>query len=146
MKKIIISFCLFLIFPFILTGCSDGNDSLSLQKDELISDINILKSEISELETEKELVKSEIVDMKEKNGTAKYVITFEIKQTHVSLSLSKHLKDDLNKITVDIPVDKEYYESFSIGDVISNEFRMGSFIMRGSFGNWKITVADKFIV
>lgn len=146
MKKITIVFCLFLLFSFIFTGCSDENDSLVLQKDKLISDIAMLESEISNLEAEKELVKSEIVDVKEKNGTAKYVITFEIKQTHISLSIGKHLKDELNKIKVDIPVDKEYYESFSVGDVISNDFRMGSFVMRGSFGNWKITVADKFIV
>ena len=44
-----------------------------------------------------------------------------------------------------LSVDKEYYDSIKVGDVIDDSFRMGSFIFKGSFGNWNITVEDKCI-
>ena len=54
-------------------------------------------------------------------------------------------KDEMNAITIDIPVDKEYYDGVSIGTVIDNSFRTGSMVVSGSFGKWKITVKDKKI-
>ena len=120
-------------------GCSDNNEYLIEQKEELIS-------EIAELEEEKDLVKSEIAHIKEEKGIEKYIVTFRIKQTHVSLNIGTHLKDEMNQITVEIPVDREYYEAISVGDVIADEFRMGSFVLKGSFGSWKITVENKTIV
>ena len=44
-----------------------------------------------------------------------------------------------------ISVDKDYYDSVNIGDTITDDFRMGSLIMKGSFGNWDITVENKEI-
>ena len=72
-------------------------------------------------------------------------MTLEIKQTHYTLDLEQHLKDEMNEITIQIPVDKEYYDSVSVGTVIDDSFRMGSMIMKGSFGKWKVTVKDKSI-
>lgn len=90
-------------------------------------------------------IENEIIDAKVENGTAKYIITFRIKQTHFTLDIGEHLKDSMNEITIDIPVDKEYYDSLSVGDIINDEFRMGSLIMHGSFGNWKVVVDNKAI-
>lgn len=145
MKKYLKIFTV-LVFLFSLFGCSDESESMMLQKEKLLSEISGLKDEIAELQEAKKAAKLEVSNLKEENGTAKYVVTFKIKQTHVSLSISKHIKDALNEITIEIPVDKEYYESLSVGDVISDEFRIGSFVARGSFGNWKITVENKEIV
>ena len=72
-------------------------------------------------------------------------MTLEIKQTHYTIDLGQHLKDEMNEITIQIPVDKEYYDSVSVGTVIDDSFRMGSMIMKGSFGKWKVTVKDKSI-
>lgn len=104
-----------------------------------------LREEISLLQEEKSMLEKEIVDTKVENGTAKYIITFRIKQTHLTLDIGEHLKDSMNEITIEIPVDKEYYNSLSVGDVINDDFRMGSLVMHGSFGSWRITVANKEI-
>ena len=121
-----------------LTGCGDNREYLN-------AEIDGLKDEISELENQRDLLKSEIVDIKVENGTAKYIITFNIKQNHFTLDLSEHMKDEMNDISIQIPVDKDYYDSVNIGDTITDDFRMGSLIMKGSFGNWDITVENKEI-
>ena len=121
-----------------LTGCGDNREYLN-------AEIDGLKDEISELENQRDLLKSEIVDIKVENGTAKYIVTFNIKQNHFTLDLSEHMKDEMNDISIQIPVDKDYYDSVNIGDTITDDFRMGSLIMKGSFGNWDITVENKEI-
>ena len=55
------------------------------------------------------------------------------------------LKDAMNDVDITIPVSKEFYDSVSRGTVLDDSFRMGSFIWKGSIGNWKITVSDKYI-
>ncbi len=76
----------------------------------------------------------------------KYVVEFELRQSHFSLDIGKHLKDAMNKITFQLPVDKEFFDSISIGDMVLDKFRAGSAILYGSFGSWKMTVKNKFVV
>ena len=136
MKKYAI--VLIAMIAIILSGCS---------KTETVSneEITKLESEIAQLEAERDRLNEEILDTKIDNGLAKYVIAFNIKQTHFTLDLGEHLKDTMNDISIEIPVDKEYYDSVEVGDVIDDSFRMGSFIWKGSFGNWKVTVESKDI-
>ena len=121
-----------------LSGCS---------KTETVTneDVAKLESEIAQLEAERDQLNEEILNTKIDNGLAKYVITFNIKQTHFTLDIGEHLKDAMNDISIEIPVDKEYYDSVEIGDTIDDSFRVGSFIWKGSFGNWKVTVESKEI-
>lgn len=72
-----------------------------------------------------------------------YVITFEISQSHLSFDLTEHLKDAMNKLTFEVPVDVDYFNKLKIGDTVSNQFRTGSLIAKGSIGKWKIRVIDK---
>ena len=104
-----------------------------------------LESEIAQLEAERDRLNKEILDAKIDNNLAKYVIAFNIKQTHFTLDIGEHLKDAMNDISIEIPVDKEYYDSVEVGDTIDDSFRVGSFIWKGSFGNWKVTVESKDI-
>ena len=136
MKKYIV--VLLMIVSVTLSGCS---------KTETVTnkDVAKLESEIAQLEAERDRLNEEILNTKIDNGLAKYVITFNIKQSHFSLDLGEHLKDAMNDISIEIPVDKEYYDSVEVGDVIDDSFRMGSFIWKGSFGNWKVTVESKDI-
>ena len=136
MKKYVI--VLIATIAIILSGCS---------KTETVTneDIAKLESEIAQLEAERDRLNEEILNTKIDNGLAKYVITFNIKQSHFTLDLGEHLKDAMNDISIEIPVDKEYYDSVEVGDVIDDSFRMGSFIWKGSFGNWKVTVESKGI-
>ena len=134
MKRSII--VLIVMIAITLSGCS---------KTETVTneDITKLESEIAQLEAERDQLNEEILNTKIDNGLAKYVITFNIKQTHFTLDLGEHLKDAMNDISIEIPVDKEYYDSVEIGDTIDDSFRVGSFIWKGSFGNWKVTVESK---
>ena len=136
MKKYIIA--LIAMIAITLSGCS---------KTETVTneDVAKLESEIAQLEAERDLLNEEILNTKIDNGLAKYVITFNIKQTHFTLDIGEHLKDAMNDISIEIPVDKEYYDSVEVGDTIDDSFRVGSFIWKGSFGNWKVTVESKNI-
>ena len=136
MKKHVV--VLIAMIAIILSGCS---------KTETVSneEITKLESEIAQLEAERDQLNEEILNTKIDNGLAKYVITFNIKQTHFTLDIGEHLKDAMNDISIEIPVDKEYYDSVEVGDTIDDSFRVGSFIWKGSFGNWKVTVESKNI-
>ncbi len=114
-------------------------------EESLNSNIEALNSEIASLEAERNALENEVIDTKVEKGTAKYVITFNIRQVHYSLDISEHFKDMANDVSLQVPVDKEYYDSVKVGDVIDDSFRMGSFVFKGSFGSWKITVKDKSI-
>jgi len=63
-----------------------------------------------------------------------YIVEFEIKQSHFTLDISEHLKDSINKLTFEVPVDKDYYNKVRVGQEITDSFRMGSFVMKGSIG------------
>lgn len=144
MKKILI-FAMTLCFCVSLVACAPEEEILNGDIIELEEKISELKSEISNLEAERTALAGEVTDAKIENGTAKYIVTFNIKQSHFTLDLGQHLKDEMNDISIQIPVDKEYYDSVEVGDTIADDFRMGSLIFKGSFGNWDITVEDKSI-
>jgi hypothetical protein len=73
----------------------------------------------------------------------RYLLKLELRQSHFSLDLGKHLKDSMNKAKFEIPVDKEFYNSCMVGDLLLDKFREGSFWTEGSIGNWKIKVIGK---
>ena len=136
MKKIMAVIIAATMMLVLLVGCAESNEYLEQQCNELRTEIAVLKEQKSAIE-------AEIVSAKEENGTATYVVTFRIKQSNFTLDIGEHLKDSMNEITFEVPVDKAYYDSVSVGDTINDDFRMGSLIMHGSFGNWKVTIEKK---
>ena len=136
MKKLFILITVIMAVT-VLSGCA-SDEYLEQKCDEL-------RKEISVLEEQRVTLENEIVEAKVENGTAKYIITFRIKQTHITLDIGEHIKDSMNEIKIEIPVDKEYYDPLSVGDTIYDDFRMGSLIMHGSFGSWDVTVDNKEI-
>lgn len=144
MKKLImilIALCICSSF----VGCATKEETLNNNIAGLETRVSELQSEVSALEEERDSLSKEIADIKIESGVAKYVVTFNIKQSHFSLDIGQHLKDEMNDISIQIPVDKEYYDSVEIGETIADDFRMGSFVFKGSFGSWNITVEDKSI-
>lgn len=140
MNKRIVSVILAVAFLFSLTGCGEQSQIDSLKQQ--IAELQVQKSE---LESEISVLGNTVTEKKEESGTAKYVLTLKVKQTHFSLKISEHLKDSMNAIEIQIPVDKEYYDSVEVGQNIADEFRMGSFVFRGTFGNFKVSVIKKEI-
>ena len=144
MKKIIM-FVMALCICVSFVGCATEEETLNNDIVALKEEVSALESEVSSLESKRDALASEITDIKIESGTAKYVITLNIKQSHFTLDLGQHLKDEMNAISIQIPVDKEYYDSVEVGDTIADDFRMGSLVFKGSFGSWDITVEDKSI-
>lgn len=145
MKKLI-CIILSIFLAITLAACMSEGEYLEADIQKLREQKNNLTSEVNALEAEKSQLQKDIVDFRVENGVAKYVLTINIKQTHFTLDLSQHLKDSMNDISIQVPVDKEYYDSVDIGDVLDDSFRMGSFIFKGSWGNWKVTVQNKTIM
>lgn len=120
----------------LLTGC--GNADLELERSQLQTEIETLQTEVDTLQKTRAglIQKDDII----------YVIELEISQSHFSLDLGEHLKDSMNEITIPIQVSEEYYYSVKEGDTLSDEFRVGSLLFKGSIGSWDIKVAQKQIV
>ena len=138
---IVMALCICISFA----GCATKEEALNEDIIELEARVSELKTEISNLETKRNILANEITDIKIENGTAKYIVTFNIKQSHFTLDIGQHLKDAMNDISIQVPVDKEYYDSIEVGDTIADDFRMGSLIFYGSFGNWDVTVENKSV-
>lgn len=139
MKKIkLASILLAIAMIFCLVGCAESEENLNNR-------ITELKTEITQLENQKSTLEKEVTDIKVEKGVAKYVVTFEIRQRHYGFDFEQHMKDEMNAISIQIPVDKEYYDKVEVGDIIDDSFRMGSMVMKGSFGSWEISVEDKEI-
>lgn len=86
-----------------------------------------------------------ILDIYKSGKTPKFILKLELKQSHFSLDIGTHMKDSMNAIEFDIPVDEDFYKSVKVGTNIVDDFRAGSFIMNGSFGDWKMKVISKRI-
>jgi len=110
-----------------------------------VEDRTELSKEIEALKAERESLKNEIIGIKEDNGTAQYVITLEVTQKHYNLNIGDHIKDSINSLKLEIPVEKEFYDSVAVGDKLSENLKDGSLIITGSFEKWKISVIDKKI-
>lgn len=74
-----------------------------------------------------------------------YIVTINIAQEHPVWDMENNIKDSMNDVDIDIPVNKEFYDSVEVGTVLNDSFRTGSFIISGSIGSWNIKVTDKKI-
>jgi hypothetical protein len=104
-------------------------------------------TELENLKKENATLAAQVSAMKNGvNGKApKYFLKLRLKQSHFSLSIKKHIKDAVNSVDFELPVDKEFYDSVSKGTELVDEFRFGSFVLSGSFGDWELTVKEKYV-
>ena len=116
----------FIALSVLLTSCGDNAEVKQLKKENalLVEQLNALKVGGS-------------------SKAPKYILKLRLKQAHFSLSIKKHIKDAVNAIDFEMPVDKEFYDSVSNGTEIIDKFRFGSFVLGGSFGDWEMTVKGK---
>lgn len=81
-----------------------------------------------------------------KNTNVMYVVKFKIHQTTYSLSLGEYIKNKMNDLEFEIPVDKVYYDKCKVGDLINDpKLKIGSLIMDGDFSQLKIYISGKSI-
>lgn len=154
---------LLFISIMLFAACGNSNSDLESERSKLQTEITTLQTKSKTLQTEIKPLQAEVdalqknrdelqakVDalQKDSNGLIHkddtiYILELEISQSHFTLNPKEHLKDSMNKITIPIQVSKEYYDSIKEGDTLSDEFRVGSFIFKGSIGNWNIKVVKK---
>lgn len=144
-KTFSLGFILFTLLSCSLVGCASTSNQLDAEITQKREMISTLDSEITMLQQEKDNLASEVAKRKEETGTAVYVVTINIAQSHFTFDLEELMKDQMNDIDIEIPVSKEFYDSVEKGTVLDDSFRMGSFLFKSSIGSWKITVKDKRI-
>ena len=118
----------FILFASSLFLVSCGNNA----------EVERLKKENAILATQIQSLKSGVTGQE-----PKYILKIRLKQSHFSLSIKKHIKDAVNAIDFELPVDKEFYNSVSEGTKLVDKFRFGSLILSGSFGDWEMKVKGK---
>lgn len=133
-----------LVVSILFTGCSKS-EQLSYEIEKLEQEKVSLEQLKSKLKEEVDTLQKLVVEEKINKNMETYLVVFKIKQTHLSLDIADHIKDDMNALEITIPVSQEYYESIEVGQIIDDSFRGGSFWMKGSVGAWEISVANKSI-
>jgi len=115
------------------TNLQQVNQNLSSIKDSKVKEISRLSEELKELNIYKS------------GKEPKYILKVQLSQSRFSLDIGEHIKDAMNTIEFEIPVDKDFYNNVSIGTKITDDFRVGSFVMNGSFSNWNMVIINKNI-
>ena len=149
MKK----FLVFAMFAVIFTACytDDDKNRLQLECKALAQQKENLQSTVSRLNNSKTSLLKQIHDLQiqksayETGREIKYIVKFRIKQSTFTLDVGEHIKNGMNAIDLELPVNKSFYDKVSIGTEISNSFKMGSLLFNGDFSNLHMTVTGKRI-
>lgn len=148
MKKLLLIITIIFLF-----SCESKKDiqtninTLKNQRISLVSEVSRLNDSISIKQNQINVLNKKLLPLNiyASGRTPKYILKIHLKQVHYTLNISKHIKDLTNAIDFEIPVDKDFYNSVSEGTEIVDRFRVGSLILSGSFGNWRMTVKEKII-
>lgn len=71
-------------------------------------------------------------------------VQLELRQSNFTIDIGKHIKNSLNAVKFDWDVPGDVYRNMKVGDdLIEHGFRTGSFVMKGSVGNWHLKVLEK---
>lgn len=126
-----------------------SNQESRERNDKLINERNVLESVNFQLENEHKALRAKV----KKNIFALnasenvYIIKIKIHQTTYTLSISEHIKNKINDVEFELPVDKGYYDKCSVGQLVTDsKFKMGSLLRDGDFSKLKIIVTGKRII
>jgi len=143
---------LYAMLAVVLSSCAQSKQNVQSDIERLKNERTTLQQEVQNLSSLKNSKQKEIASLNEKlkelniynsGKTPHYILKIRLKQSRVSLDIGKHIKDSMNAIEFELPVDKDFYNSVSVGTKITDEFRIGSFILNGSFSSWDMTVIGK---
>ena len=130
-QKIFIITILFICSVFIYPFCVTAETNLNQQR-------------VQQATTQKVIVKHS--KPQTTNTNVMYVVKFKIHQTTYTLDLGEYIKNRMNDIEFEIPVDKAYYDRCKVGDLINDpKLKIGSLIMNGDFSALKIYISGKSI-
>lgn len=146
-------FIYFILLGFVLTACYTDKDKSELQAEckALVQQKENLQSAVSRLNNSVSSLNAQIHDLQiqksayQSGREVKYIVKFKIKQGTFTLDIFEHIKNEMNCIEVEIPVNKSFYDSVSIGTDITDSFKWGSLVMNGDFSTLHMRVVNKRI-
>lgn len=74
----------------------------------------------------------------------RYFVTIEIKQSTFALSISEHIKNNINTVEFTFETTKECYDQMKVGTELSKNFKLGSLWFDGDISHLRIKVKNKF--
>ena len=149
MKK----FLIFAMFAVIFTACYTDDDKARLQEEckALSQEKSNLQSNVSRLNDNISYLNTQIHDLQiqknalESGREIKYIVKFQIKQDTFTLDIFEHIKNEMNSIEIEIPVNKAFYDRLSVGQDITDSFKWGSLVFNGDFSTLYMRVTGKRI-
>lgn len=75
-----------------------------------------------------------------------YMVRIDIRNSSFSLDIGKHIRNAMNAVQMDIPVDKEFYNAVKEGQELKSGFKTASFVMKGSISSIKISCVKKWTI
>ena len=144
---------LFALMLLVFVSCetkqtiSDDINKLKKERIVLLNDVTEMKKTLKFEQSEVNKLTAIVKELKiyADGKIPKYILKLHLKQSHISLDITKHMKDAMNAIDFELPVDKDFYDSVQINTKIVDEFRSGSMLLSNSFGDWEMTVKGKEI-
>ena len=124
----------------------ERNDRLIAERKSIENDINYKTNIRNELVRQNDALNKQIANNKFAIDASKYVYIVKIKihQTTYSLSISEHVKNSMNNVEFEIPVDKEYYDKCYNGQTVTDPgLKIGSLLRDGDFSKLKIKIIGK---
>lgn len=124
----------------------ERNDRLMNERKQLEAEVNRNRNINNQLKSQHQVLVEQINKDKFVLSTSKtiYIIKIKIHQTTYTLDIGEHIKNKINDITFEIPVDKAYYDKCSIGQKISDPgLKVGSLIMDGDFSKLNVKIVSK---
>lgn len=125
---------------------AERNNRLMNERKQIESDIISFKNINKQLKLQNNTLNEQINKNKFALDVSRniYIVKIKIHQTTYSLDIGEHIKNRINDIVFEIPVDKAYYDRCSIGQTVSDPgLKIGSLIMDGDFSKLKITIINK---
>lgn len=139
-----------------LSGCQRLPDNIKadikkLEKSEaeIQGRVNTLREENQVLEADHNRLKDDVNVMKAmaEGRQIRYILKLRLEQKRQQkldeYDADASLKDQLNAVVFKIDVSRHFYNSVSVGDVILDKFRQGSFQTEGTSSSWHISVVEK---
>ncbi len=149
-RRIVIAFndSLFLLNKNIMENMesAERNNRLMNERKQIESDIISFRNINEQLKRQNNALNEQINKNKLALDASRniHIIKIKIHQTTYSLSPGEYIKNKINDIVFEIPVDKAYYDKCSIGQKVTDPgLKIGSLIMDGDFSKLKITIINK---
>ena len=149
-QRIVIAFndSLFLLNKNIMENMEsrERNDKLMKERKQLEVEVNGNRNINEQLKCQHKALVEQINKDKFALASSRtiYIVKIKIHQTTYTLDLEEHIKNKINDIEFEIPVDKAYYDNCSIGQKVSDPgLKLGSLLVNGDFSKLKVKIIGK---